>query len=91
MVDAQKVKNLMKNTGKNIMNSTQKVAPHKHCRICHEPISVQAEPRVCKKQECIDKNIKDEKNQKSVRLWMFIFFGFFVLGIVGPMIFRIIS
>ena len=55
------------------------VPPHKHCRICQEPIPVKADPRVCKKQECIEKNEKDEKNQKTVRIMMFIFFGIFAV------------
>lgn len=79
MVDAEKIKNIVKKTGKNIVSSTQKIPAHKHCRICHEPIPVSVELRVCNNQECIEKHEKDEKNQKVVRIAMFVFFGLFAL------------
>jgi len=61
---------------KNSRNSNR-VLPHKHCKICQEAISTKAEPRICKKKECIAKDEKNEKSQKQVRIWMFIFFGIF--------------
>ena len=64
------------NNTKNSRNSNR-VQPHKHCKICQEAISTKAEPRICKKKECIAKDEKNEKSQKQVRIWMFIFFGIF--------------
>lgn len=80
MVDARKVKEMAaKKANQFIGNVSGKVPPHKHCRICQEPIPVSAEPRVCKEQTCLEKNEKDEKNQKTVRIAMFVFFGFFAI------------
>ena len=82
MVDAKKVKDMVAKKSSQFIGNIQgggKVPPHKHCRICQEPIPVKADPRVCKKQECIEKNEKDEKNQKTVRIMMFIFFGIFAV------------
>ncbi len=89
MVDAKKVRDMAAKKATQFVGQVSgKVPPHKHCRICHEPISVNSEPRVCKVQACIDQNIRDEKNQRSVRIWMFVFFGIFVLSFVLPIFFR---
>lgn len=85
MVDAKKVKDMAAKKANQFMGQMAgKVPPHKHCRICYEPIPVSAEPRVCKDQTCIDKNVQDEKNQRSVRIWMFVFFGLFALSFILP-------
>lgn len=75
MVDVKKIKeNVSKVTNK---ISGSKVAPHKHCRICQKAIPVNSEPRVCKAVECQEQNDKDKRNEKQMRIWMFIFFGIF--------------
>ena len=91
MVDAKKVRqNIAKMTNKVSAVASGRVQPHKHCRICFTPIKLSADPRVCKEQECIDKNERDERNQKQMRIWMFIFFGIFAFGFVGPILFRLL-
>ena len=88
MVDASKVKqNIAKMTNKarNSLGSG-KVQPHKHCRVCFTPIKLSAEPRVCGDQACIDKNARDERNQKQMRIWMFVFLGLFAFSFVGPLV-----
>ena len=88
MVDTNKVKeNIAKMTNK-ARNSlpSGKVQPHKHCRICFTPIKLSSEPRVCKEQACIDKNGRDERNQKQMRIWMFVFLGLFAFSFVGPIV-----
>ncbi|MAI40073.1 MAG: DUF2116 family Zn-ribbon domain-containing protein [Candidatus Poseidoniales archaeon] len=91
MVDAKKVReNIARMTNKVSSVTSGRVQPHKHCRICFTPIKLSAEPRVCKNQECIDKNERDERNQKQMRIWMFIFFGIFAFGFVGPILFRLL-
>ena len=61
MVDAKKVRDMAAKKANQFMGQVSgKVPPHKHCRICQEPIPVSAEPRVCKDQTCIDKNARDE-------------------------------
>ena len=90
MVDTNKVKeNIAKMTNK-ARNSlpSGKVQPHKHCRICFTPIKLSSEPRVCKEQACIDKNSRDERNQKQMRIWMFVFLGLFAFSFVGPIVLR---
>ncbi len=81
MVDAKKVKDMVaKKTNKfmgNLNGTSSKIQPHKHCRICHATIPLAADPRVCTSDECIDKNERDEKNQRTVRILMFVFFGLF--------------
>ncbi len=94
MVDAKKVKEMVaKKSSKFVGNLAGggKVTPHKHCRICHEPISVKAEPRVCKQQACIEQNEKDEKNQKTVRIAMFVFFGLFAIPYVLALATRVMG
>ena len=91
MVDAKKVReNIARMTNKVSSVTSGRVQPHKHCRICFTPIKLSAEPRVCKNQECIDKNERAERNQKQMRIWMFIFFGIFAFGFVGPILFRLL-
>ena len=90
MVDASKVKqNIAKMTNKarNSLGSG-KVQPHKHCRVCFTPINLSAEPRVCGDQACFDNNARDERNQKQMRVWMFVFLGLFAFSFVGPIIIR---
>ena len=84
MVDASKVKeNIAKMTSRARGSlSSGKVQPHKHCRVCFTPIKMSSDPRVCKDQACIDKNLRDERNQKQMRIWMFVFFGLFAFSFV---------
>ena len=94
MVDARKVKDMVAKKSSQFMGSMAgagKMPPHKHCRICHEAIPVKADPRVCKNQECIDQNEKDEKNQKTVRIAMFVFFGIFAVPYILVLVSRIIG
>ena len=81
MVDAKKVKDMVAKKTNKIMGavngSSGKIQPHKHCRICHTTIPLAAEPRVCTSEECVEKNERDEKNQRTVRILMFVFFGLF--------------
>ena len=62
MVDAKKVKEKISKVSDRVFSGSRN-HPHKHCRICHKPIPLSAEPRVCKDPECISKNEKDERNQ----------------------------
>ena len=90
MVDTNKVKQniaKMPSKARGTLGSG-KVQPHKHCRVCFSPIKLSAEPRVCKEQACIDKNIRDERNQKQMRIWMFVFLGLFAFSFVGPIVLR---
>ena len=89
MVDANKVKsNLQRMTNKVVSSTTGKIQPHKHCRIWFRPIKLSAEPRVCSDQACIDRNIRDEKNQRQMRIWMFVFLGIFAFSFIGPLLLR---
>ena len=92
MVNAQKVKDMVARKSSQIVNSVSgnKVQPHKHCRVCFQPIPLSADPRVCKDQECIDKNIQDEKNQRTVRTLMFVFFGLFALPYLISLAIRVL-
>ena len=85
VVDAKKVKEMVAKKSSQLMGSMSgsgKMPPHKHCRICHEAIPIKSDPRTCKNQECIEQNLKDEKNQKTVRIAMFVFFGIFAVPYV---------
>jgi predicted nucleic acid-binding Zn ribbon protein len=73
----------------NKARNSNRVLPHKHCKICQEAISVKAEPRVCKKEECITKNEKNEKNQKQVRILMLVFFGIFALPFIASIVLQV--
>lgn len=89
MVDASKVKsNLQRMTNKVVSSTSGKIQPHKHCRVCFRPIKLSAEPRVCSDQACIDKNARDEKNQRQMRIWMFVFLGIFAFSFIGPLLLR---
>ena len=90
MVDASKVKqNIAKMTNKARSSlGTGKVQPHKHCRICFTPIKLSAEPRVCGDQACIDKNARDERNEKQMKIWMLAFLGLFAFTLVGGPVLR---
>ena len=73
----------------NRSRNSNKVLPHKHCKICQEAISAKSEPRVCKKEECIAKNVKNEKNQKQVRILMLVFFGIFALPFIASIVLQV--
>ncbi len=89
MVDARKVKdNIARMTSKVSNAASGRIQPHKHCRVCFTTIKMSAEPRVCNDQACIDKNLRDERNQRQMRIWMFIFLGLFAFSFVGPIILR---
>ena len=70
--------------------SVNKLHPHKHCRICQKSIPENAEPRVCKNVECIAQNQKNEKNEKQMRIWMFIFFGIFAFIFLSSILRQIV-
>ena len=94
MVDARKVKDMVAKKSSQFMGNmtgTGKMPPHKHCRICHEPIPVKAETRVGKNQECIDQHDKDEKNQKAERIAMFVFFGIFAIPYILVLVTRLMG
>jgi predicted nucleic acid-binding Zn ribbon protein len=84
MVDAKAVKEkAAKMQSRRSRNtSTTHISAHKHCRICGINIDAKVEVRVCKNSECIARNTKDEKNQKLMRRWMFIFLGLFSIPVV---------
>lgn len=92
MVDARKVKDMAaKKANQFIGAAAGKVPPHQHCRICHQPIPVSADPRVCKEAACIEKNQQDEKNQRTVRIAMFVFFGLFAVPYVLALAARVMG
>ena len=94
VVDAKKVKEMVAKKSSQFMGSMSgsgKMSPHKHCRICHEAISIKSDPRVCKNPECIEQNQKDEKNQKTVRIAMFVFFGIFAIPYILLLVSRILG
>ena len=88
MVDTKKVKENIQRMTSKVTSAAGKVQPHKHCRICFTPIKLSSEPRVCKDQACIDKNGRDERNQKQMRIWMFVFLGLFAFSFIGPIVLR---
>jgi|TARA_B110000444_G_scaffold261534_1_gene314809 predicted nucleic acid-binding Zn ribbon protein len=92
MVNAKKVKEMVAKKSSQFAGSlsSNKVQPHKHCRICFQTIPLSSEPRVCKEQECIDKNAADDKNQRTVRIFMFIFFGLFAAPYLISLAMRLI-
>ena len=91
MVDTKKVKeNIQRMTNRVASSTSGKVQPHKHCRVCFRPIKLAAEPRVCSDQACIDRNIRDEKNERQMRIWMFVFLGIFAFSFLGPMLLRML-
>ncbi|DAC31939.1 MAG TPA: DUF2116 family Zn-ribbon domain-containing protein [Candidatus Poseidoniaceae archaeon] len=91
MVDAKRVKeNIQRMTSKVASTATGKIQPHKHCRVCFRPIKLSAEPRVCSDQACTDRNSRDERNQKQMRIWMFVFLGLFAFSFIGPIVLRMI-
>ena len=91
MVDTKKVKeNIQRMTNRVASSTSGKVQPHKHCRVCFRPIKLTAEPRVCSDQACIDRNVRDEKNERQMRIWMFVFLGIFAFSFLGPMLLRML-
>lgn len=92
LVDARKVKDMAAKKANQLMGSVAgKVPPHQHCRICQQPIPVSADPRVCKETTCVEKNEQDEKNQRTVRIAMFVFFGLFAIPYVLALAARVMG
>ena len=88
MVDVKKIKeNVSKVTSK---MSSGKLPNHKHCRICGISISPNADPRVCKSVECMDQHEKKTRNEKQMRIWMFIFFGIFAFIFLSSILRQIV-
>jgi predicted nucleic acid-binding Zn ribbon protein len=84
MVDAKAVKEKAANKQSRRPRNTPTahISAHKHCRICGINVDAKVEVRVCNNAECIARNTKDEKNQKLMRRWMFIFLGLFSIPVV---------
>ena len=74
---SSEVVGIVKNSTKKRPNASFK--EHKHCKICGKTISPSNEDLLCKSQSCIDKDEKDLKVKKQLRLWM----GVLVIAILG--------
>lgn len=77
------VTSLVKNTSRNKSKSSFK--EHKHCKICGKTISPNVENLLCKSELCIEKDQKDLKVKKQLRLWMIIL----VIAILSPNILQL--
>jgi predicted nucleic acid-binding Zn ribbon protein len=89
MVDTKKMKeNISKMTSKVSNAASGRMQAHKHCRVCFTTIKLSAEPRVCKDQACIDKNARDERNEKQMKIWMLVFLGLFAFTLIGGPVLR---
>ena len=88
MVDVKKIKENVSKVTNKISNS--KLPSHKHCRICGLSISPNVDPRVCKSQECLDQHEKNTRNEKQMRIWMFIFFGIFAFIFLSSILRQIV-
>ncbi len=82
MVDAKQIKdNVMKKIS-SAYRPGGSIPEHRHCRICNTVISVKADPRICKDEDCIAKLGKNEKNERVMRIMMFVFLGLFALPLI---------
>ncbi len=88
MVDVKKIKENVSKVTNRI--SSNKLPTHKHCRICGTSISPSSDPRVCKAQDCIDQHEKNTRNEKQMRIWMFIFFGIFAFIFLSSILRQIV-
>ena len=82
MVDAKKIKDkVMKAVSQNYRGGNS-IPEHRHCRICNAVVSIKADPRLCKDEECIAKHGKNDKNERRMRIMMFVFLGLFALPLL---------
>tara|TARA_Y100001980_G_C14556862_1_gene351636 strand:+ start:37477 stop:37815 length:339 start_codon:yes stop_codon:yes gene_type:complete len=58
---------------------------HKHCKICGKSISPNVENLLCKSELCHERDDKDMKVKKQLRLWMIIL----VVAILSPNILQL--
>jgi predicted nucleic acid-binding Zn ribbon protein len=82
MVDAQKIKDKASKKSSSTYRTGGSVADHRHCRICNAVVSLKADPRVCKDEECLAKQGKNERNERLMRIMMFVFLGLFALPLL---------
>jgi predicted nucleic acid-binding Zn ribbon protein len=82
MVDAQKIKDKVMKKLAPMHRGSGSVADHRHCRICNTVVPLKADPRICKDEECIAKQGKGEKNERMMRIMMFVFLGLFALPLL---------
>ena len=82
MVDAQKIKDKVMKKLSPSYKGGNSVPEHRHCRICNAVISLKADPRICKDEECIAKHGKNDKNERMMRIMMFVFLGLFALPLL---------
>ena len=82
MVDAKQIKDKVMKKISGGYKSVGSIPEHRHCRMCNAVISVKADPRICKDQECLAKLVKNEKNEKMMRIMMFVFLGLFALPLI---------
>ncbi len=69
---------------KNYQNS-KAFKEHKHCKICGKVISPSVEELLCKTQDCIERNEKETKVKKQLRLWMAILVAALLIPNVLPL------
>ena len=74
MVDVKKIKKMFQKVTNKISNS--KTLPQTLQRFVAFLFHQMLNPRVCKSQECLDQHEKNTRNEKQMRIWMFIFSGF---------------
>ena len=79
MVDAAKVKESASKKSRGGRKQVSNVPPHQHCRFCQAIIPISADPRTCGDQACSDKLGKQERNERMMRIMMFVFLGLFGL------------
>ena len=82
MVDAKQIKDKVMKKISSGYRSGGSIPEHRHCRMCNTVIPVKADPRICKDEECLAKLGKNEKNEKIMRIMMFVFLGLFALPLI---------
>lgn len=81
---------IAKTQSKKMRKSLSGMVAHKHCRMCHVPIDLKAEPPICASDDCDAKWSSEERNRKQLKLWMTIFIAIFAFSFLGPLVAQLV-
>ncbi|MDP6899749.1 MAG: DUF2116 family Zn-ribbon domain-containing protein [Candidatus Thalassarchaeaceae archaeon] len=67
-------------------SSSSYVAPHRHCVVCHTPISIKHEPPICGEKKCSDEWDNRERQRKRWTILLYLAPAIMVAALFLPIV-----